>query len=69
MRAKNTRFNSKVHIDFMNIEGASVLYLADEATHFYAAQFVSSRTTGSVRETILTLWATRYTRLQNTLDF
>ena len=40
-----------------------------DATHFSEAQFVELLTTESVRETINTLWATVYTRLQNTSVF
>ena len=38
--AENTRLNAKVNIDFMYIEGAPVLHMKGNATHFSAAQFV-----------------------------
>ena len=37
MEAKNTRFNSKVYIDFLYIELAHVLHMVDDATHFTVA--------------------------------
>ena len=40
MGAENTRFSVKVYIDFMFIEGASVLRKVDDGMHFSAAQFV-----------------------------
>ena len=43
--------------------------MVDEDTHLSAVQFVESLTTEVVRETILTLWATVYANLQNTLVF
>ena len=43
--------------------------MVDDATHFSVAQFVEPLTTESVQETILTLWATVYTGLPNTLVF
>ena len=69
MGAKNTRFNAKVYIDFMYIEGPPVLLMVDDATHFSAAQFFETLITESVWETILTLWTTVYTGLPNTLVF
>ena len=69
MGAENTRFNAKVNLDFMCIEGTSVLHMFDDATHFSAAQFIEPPTTESVWETILTLWATVHTGLSNTVVF
>ena len=65
MGAENTRFNAKLYVDFLYIEGASVLHMIDYATHFRAAKFVDSFTTESFRETVPTLSATFYTRLPN----
>ena len=56
MGAENTRFDAKLYIDFMDIEGAPVLHKVDDATPFSAAQFVEPLTTESVWETILSLW-------------
>ena len=56
MGAENIRLNAEVYIDFMHIEGASVLHMVDEAAHFNATQFVEPITTESVRKTILTSW-------------
>ena len=43
--------------------------MVDDASHFSAAQFVELLTTESVWETKLTIWATIYTFLPNTLVF
>ena len=69
MVAENTRFNAKAYIDFMYIEGAPVLHMVDDTTHFKAAKFVEPATTESRWETIIRLWATIYTGLSNTLVF
>ena len=34
MGAENTRFNAKVYIDFIGSEGAPVLHMVDDTTHF-----------------------------------
>ena len=67
--AENTRFNSKVYMDFVYIDGQPVLYKVDEATRFPEDPFVSPMTTESVWETILKLWATVYTGIPNKLVF
>ena len=51
----------------MYIEGAPVLHMIDDATHFSAAQYIEPLTTESFREIILTLWETVYTELPNKL--
>ena len=55
MGAENTRFNAKVYIEFMYIEGATVFHIVYDATHFSAAQFVEALAIESVPETIPTL--------------
>ena len=52
MGAENNRFNANVYIDFMYIEGAPVLRIVNDATHFSAAQFVQPPTAELVVETI-----------------
>ena len=42
MGAERVRFNAKVFIESMHIEGYPVLHVADDATYFSAAQFVES---------------------------
>ena len=69
MGAENTRLNAKLYIDFMYIEGAPVLHMVDDATHFCAAQFVELFTNESVWETIFTLWETVYTGFPDALVF
>ena len=51
----------------MYIEGAPVSHTVDDATYLGAAKFVHPLTVEFVWETILTLWATVYTGLPNTL--
>ena len=47
IKADNTHFKAKVHIDFMYIEESSVLQMPDNATNFSEAQFVDPLTTKS----------------------
>ena len=63
MDAENVRFNSRVCIDIMYIDGKPVLHLVDDATHFSAAPFLSKVSTEAMWESILTCWATVYTGL------
>ena len=67
--AENTRFDSKMYIDFVYIEGQPVLHMVDEATRVPAAPFVSPITTESVLETILKLWANICTDIPSKLVF
>ena len=53
----------------MYIEEAPVLHMADDATHFSAAQFFDLLTTESVWESLLMLLAAVYIWLPNTLVF
>ena len=69
MGAENSRCNVKVYIDFMYIAGDSVLDIVDEAMHFRTAKFIETLTTESIWKTILTLWATVYSGLPDTLVF
>ena len=48
MGAQNNRLNAKEYIEFMYIEGASVLHVIDDATRFSAAYFIEPPTTESV---------------------
>ena len=52
-------------MDFVSTYGGPVLYLADEATRFSAAAFISFVITESVQETILKLWTNVYTGILN----
>ena len=42
---ENTRFNSKVYMNLLHLEGEYVLHIIDEATRFSAAKFVGKRVT------------------------
>ena len=42
---EHTRFNSKVYMDLMHIEGDYVLHIVDEAICFSAAKFVGKSVT------------------------
>ena len=53
----------------MNIDGAAVLHMVDDATYFSAAQFIKPLTNESVWETIITLWDSVYIESPNTLVF
>ena len=60
---------SKYTLYFMYIEGASVLHMVEDATHFSAAQFADPLTTEYVWQTIFTFWVIVYIGLANTLVF
>ena len=64
MVVESTRFNAKIYIDYMYIEGASVLHMADDAAHFSANKVFETPTTESVLEIILTIRVNVYTELQ-----
>ena len=51
------------------LKDRTVLHMVYDTTHFSAAQFVEKITIESVWEIILTLWASDYTELPNTLVF
>ena len=65
---EHTRFNSKVYMDLMHIEGDYVLHLVDEATRFSAAKFLGKRvTTEKVWEAFIQCWSSVYTGMLHTI--
>ena len=46
--AENTRFNAKLYIDLMHIEGAPVFHMIDDVEHFSSAKFVQPLISESV---------------------
>ena len=61
--AQNMRFNKRVIIDIMYLDGAPVLHIIDESTHFSVAKFLPRISTNAIWHTILNSWATIYTGL------
>ena len=53
--AENTCSNTKAFIELLFIDGAPVLYMIDNTTHFSTAQFVEPLKIKSVRKAILKL--------------
>ena len=61
--AENVRFNERLLIDIMYLDGKPLLHIVDEGTRFSAARFLSNVSTMNVWQTILDCWATLYTGL------
>lgn len=59
--AANMRFNERIIVDVMYIDGDPVLHIIDEGTRFSAARFVPNLQAGTLWKTILESWATIYT--------
>jgi len=56
--AEHVRFNERIMMDVMSIDGAPILPVVDEGTRFGAARFLPSVSTKCIWETILKCWAT-----------
>ena len=69
MDPENTRFNARVYIDFLYIDGATVLYMVGHATHFSATKFFYPRIIEPVWVDILKLRETVYIGFLNILVF
>ena len=63
--AENGRFNERVLLDIVTIDGKPVLHIVDEGTRFSAARFVPDVSTNTIWSTILDCWALIYTGLPN----
>ena len=63
--AENARFNERVLLDIITIDGKPILYIVDEGTRFSAARFVPDVSTTTIWSIILHWWATIYTGLPN----
>ena len=63
--AENARFNERVLLDIVTIDGKPVLHNVDEGTRFSAARFVPDVSTNTIWSTILDCWAMIYTGLPN----
>lgn len=61
--AESVRFNERLLIDIMYLDGKPVLHIVDEGTHFSAARFINDVSTKTVWSTIIDCWATLYTGL------
>ena len=54
------RFNNRIYVDTMFIEGRPVIHIVDESTHFSAAAFLRSQSTSDIWKAILSLWTHTY---------
>ncbi len=61
--AKDTRFNERVLIDVICLDGKPVLHIVDEGIRFSAARFVPDVSTKTIWRTFLECWAAVYTGL------
>ena len=62
---EDVRFNSRVYLDIMYIEGRPVLHLVDEATRSSAARFLTKVSTDAVWDSIILCWSSVYTGMPN----
>ena len=63
--ADHVRFNERILLDIMYINGSAILHIVDEGTHFSAARFLADVSTKTIWKTILECWACIYTGLPN----
>ena len=54
------RFNHRVIVDTMYIDGRAVIHIIDECTHFVAAEFLKSQSTEEIWKAITRLWLLTY---------
>lgn len=59
--AENVRFNERIIVDIMYIDGDPILHIIDEGTHFNAARFLPDVGTDTIWKTILLSWTSIYT--------
>ena len=63
--ADHVRFNERILLDVMYINGKAILHIVDEGTHLSAARFLADVSTKTIWKTILECWACIYTGLPN----
>lgn len=63
--AEEVRFNERILIDIMVLEGDPVLHIVDDATKFSAARFLPDVSTDTIWRMIVECWASIYTGLPN----
>ena len=59
------RFNERIMVDVMKIDGKKVLHVVDEGTRFSAARFLDDESTVTVWKTLIECWVAIYTGLPN----
>ena len=59
------RFNERIMMDIMILDGEPVLHIVDEATKFSAARFLPNTETKTIWNILLSCWASIYTGLPN----
>lgn len=55
--AENVKFNERLFMDMMYLNGKPVLHIVDEGAHFRAAAFLPNVSTKTIWATILECWA------------
>lgn len=63
--AEHVRFNERIMMDVMYIDGKAVLHIVDEGTRFSAARFLPDNRTATIWKLLLVCWANIYTGLPN----
>lgn len=58
---EHVRFNARIYMDIMYIDGRPVLHIVGEATRFSAARFLPRISTDSIWEVIIMCWSSIYT--------
>lgn len=61
----DARFNERIMVDVMTIDGKKVLHVVDEGTRFSAARFLDDESTATVWKTLIECWVAIYTGLPN----
>ena len=61
--AESVKFNERLQLDVMFLDGKPVLPIVDEGTKFSAARFLPDQSTKTIWSTILKCWSTIYTGL------
>lgn len=65
MGTENIRFNERILMDIMYLDGKPVLHIIDEGTHLNAAQFIPNKSTRTIWNTFLRCWCNIYVGLPN----
>ena len=63
--AEHVRFNERIMLDVMYVDGKPVLHIVDEITKFRAAKFLPDVSTKNIWRTLLEIWVMIYTGLPN----
>lgn len=59
------RFNERIMVDLMTIDGQKILHVVDEGTRFSVAQLLEDESNETIWNTLIKCWLTIYTGLPN----